>query len=497
MKLQLIFLCAVLSTFTVVSQNVKLSISNTKATDNSEVWFCRSIDGDPINYVIKYDKEIFKQGNILKSFSIDSTMFIMIADNPFVPKIRMVVCKDDSVHILVNQDTISHKVSVHFTGSNAKGHEIYYNSPLFVGGKTLGIVYPFLGKLRNLDEAIEKTEQLKGKLFSPIDSLFNANQISKEYYQFVKLEADAEFLNAILSATSSLLTDQDEKKCILNKNELIKLQIYYCEKYDPFSAKYRNVNYRNENSRRKCILIADRILTKNGNATNLKLWDTNDSYYNFAPKEIQEGMFATDLIFKQKFGMISDAEAMKNYNKFKGIFPKSVFLPVIESSLTLQNNDILPYSLLTYNSATNGLKVIANDSLTTFKKFLNKYFVGKFVVVDMWATYCSPCKIEFAYAKDIHDFLTKHGIELLYFSVDNQNNATGWINDIKKYSLNGYNYFATDNITSYLKEFFSPNYLSIPRYFLFGRNGDLIDNNLPKPSDTDNFKSTILKKLNN
>jgi len=337
MKLQLFFLGIFFSVLSISSQTVKLSIVNPIAKDNSEVWFCRSIDGDPINYIVKYDKEYFSRGEVQKSFSVDSTMFVMIADNLFLPKIRMVVCKDDSVHILVKQDIISHKISVIFAGSNAKGHEAYYNNPLFVGVKIFEIVYSFLGKVQNLDEAIERTEQLKGKLFSPIDSLFSSNQISKEYYQFVKLEAEAEFLNAILSATSTYLMNHDENRWILNISELIKLQIYYCEKYDPFSVKYRNVNYRNENSRRKCLLLSNGTLPKNNIVTNFKLWDANESYCGFAPIEIQERMFATDFIFKQKFGMISDAEAKKKYYKFKGIFPKSVFLKVIESSLTLKN----------------------------------------------------------------------------------------------------------------------------------------------------------------
>ena len=495
MKSKITLICTIISIFSISSQNVRLSITNPKASDNSEVWFCRSIDGDPINYVVKYDKETFKKGVVVKSFSVDTTMFIMIADNPFLPKIRLVVCKNDSIDIQVNQDTITHKTTIHFSGSNSKGNENFYSNSLFLGGKTSKIVYPIIKNAMDLSDAINQTEQLKASLFSPMDSLFKAKEISKEYYQYVKLEGESEFLNAILSITNNFSADSGSEKCSMKERDLKDLQIYYCKKYDPFSDKYRNVNYRNANASIKCVLINNGVLPEKYNLTDLKLWDKENSHYRYASQEIQERLYATDLIFKQKFGMISEVDATEQFNHFRNIFPKSIFLPVIKSSITPQNKDILPLTLTKYNSTTNVFDFITTESMISFPMFIKRHFAGRAVLVDMWATYCSPCKLEFAFAKDVQTFLLKHDIDLLYFSVDNGNNGLGWVNDIKRYNLNGYHYFATDKLGKYLNTFLNSN-LSIPRYLLFDKNGNLVDGNLPKPSEKEVFYNSILTKLN-
>jgi thiol-disulfide isomerase/thioredoxin len=494
MKISLFAFCFTLTILNLSAQRVKISISNPIAEDGTEVFFCRSIDRDPANYIVMYDKTVFKQGNAIKTFDIDSAMFIMIADNPFMPKTRLVVCKGDSIHIQVMQDTIENTKRLYFTGANFKGCQNYYSNPLFLGSKTTSEVHEVLKTATDIKDAIDKTQKLKAELISPMDSLFLQKEISFDYYNYVKLEGDAEFLNAILSVASTISQNFENEKIKLRKSALTDLQKYYCEKYDPFSAKYRNVNYRTANSRRKCHLIADGILLNKSNPANLGLWDKKDSDYNYAPKDIQERMFASDLIFNQKFGMINEANAKKEYQRLKRAFPNSVFLPVIESSFNKEISAIPPFAFARYNKTAKVFNYIEKDSLTTLPAFIKDHFSGRAVMIDMWATYCAPCKIEFAYAKDVQIFLETHGIDLLYFSIDNENNVTGWIKDIDKYNLNGYHYFATDIVSDYLRHYLDQN-ISIPRYLLFDKNGKLVDGDLPRPSEKKIFQLRILNKL--
>ncbi|HEY5462606.1 MAG TPA: redoxin family protein [Hanamia sp.] len=494
MKTPLLTMCLLLIFFKAsAQQNVKISITNPIAKDGTEIFFCRSINGDPSNYVVMYDKAIFEHGNALKTFKINSPMFIMIADNPFMPKIRLVVCKGDSIHIQVNQDTVANTTSIRFAGNNSMGCQNYYNNALFLGSKTSDQVNDVLKTTTNLKDAIDKTENLKVDLFSSMDSLYSKNEISADYYHYVKLEGDAEFLNAVLRIAFFMIQNSKNEKFKLPVNALKALEKFYCEKYDPFSEKYRNVNYRNANARRKCNLIADGVLNKT-KLIYLGLWDNDDTVYHYAPKGIQERMFATELIFMQKFGMINNSDAEKKYEKLKQAFPNSIFLPVIESSFDKDISKIPQFAFGTYNTTSKKFDYIGKDSLTTFPSFIKKHFPNKSVLIDMWATYCSPCKTEFAYAKDVQTFLKNHGIDLLYFSIDNKNNASGWINDIGNFSLNGYHYFATDFVSDYLRSYLGQT-LSIPHYLLFNKRGELVDGDLPRPSEKGIFYSTILDKL--
>lgn len=460
------------------AQNVKVNIHNPIAKDGTEIWFCRSIDGDPAHYVVMYDKVIFKGGKASKSFSVDTTMFIMLANNPYLPKTRFVISKGDVINVNVDQDTILHTQKIAFAGNNASGHEEYYNSPLYLGTKLNIKVKEVITGCTDFKEAVEKLEQLKKNLFSPMDSLYSTHKITKSYYEYVRLEGDAEFSYSVYSITDG--NKYNTNKFQLVESELSGIKQMFLSKYDAFSAPYRNINYRNNIARQRGSAIADGTIKGNYPLYNLKLWDKKQVSNNYIPVAIQEGMFATDLIYKQKFGMISQEEAEKDAERFKRVFPNSVFLPVIQSTFP-EKSKVSPYTFGKYSSETNIFNTIKNDSLVSFPDFITKNFPGKYVMVDLWATWCSPCKQEFAFSKDVAAFLKKNKVELLYFSVDNRENGDNWLKDIQKYKLSGYHYLATDIVSKYLEKYIGN--LSVPRYLLFDDKGNMIDNGLPNPSE--------------
>lgn len=496
MKKLLTFYLFFFSISQLYAQDVKITITNPIAADGTETWFCRSVDGNPENYVVMYDKAFFENGNLFKSFYIDTTMFIMIANNPYVPKIRMVISKGDSVHINVDTDTDSHITKVSFAGNNADGHENYYNNSLFLAGKTEGEVYKTLTTCINYTDAAYKLEQLKADLFKPMHSLFTLKKLTGDYYNYVKLEGDIQFLSSIYNITSTAIYnyDHDKDRFKLKKNDFIQLQKWYFEKYDPFSENYRYNNYRSTASRQKCNLIANRTLSTKTQSNNLNLWDTNTVTYNYAPIEIQEKMFASELIFKQKFGMISDEDAKTGYERLKAAFSNSVFLPVIEQSFNSKESKIPAFAFGKYDKYSRVFDYHQQDS-SGLMELVKKHFPDQAVMVDLWATWCSPCKKEFAYAKDIHSFLKKNKISLLYISVDNRNNVTGWIDDIEKYALDGYHYMGTEKFGISLSSLLKEDQIGIPRYLLFNAEGHLVNKYLPRPSEGNKLYEVILSML--
>lgn len=115
-------------------------------------------------------------------------------------------------------------------------------------------------------------------------------------------------------------------------------------------------------------------------------------------------------------------------------------------------------------------------------------FKDKLVLVDIWASWCSPCREEFKYSKQLKEKLEGKSIEFLYLSIDDNQNA--WISAHKKEGLidhNSYLLLQPDH-TSILK---SNEVISIPRYILIGRDGKIVDNNAPRPSDAKLFNLII------
>ncbi|WP_159478375.1 TlpA disulfide reductase family protein [Dyadobacter sp. 3J3] len=491
--------CLLLFSLFSLGQNVTIRIINPNAKDGTEILYCRSIDGDPIHYALFYDSSVFENGISSKSFDIDSTMFIMVANNPYTPKIRLVIEKGDSINIVIRQDTVMHSMELSFKGKNHAGLYNYFKNSLFLGGKTNNEVYNTLTHSENLSRAIESLEELKDGLFKPMDSLFVLREISKEYYKFVKLEAESEFLAAVLniSGTAEHRYDADKDKFKLSKEDFVSLQRIFCEKYDPFSKRYRNVNYRSANAKKKCRLIEKGTIVSKSQVSNLKLWEQKDQAYNFAPVEIQEQMFSSDLISELKFGTINFSEATNRYERLKKAFPASVFVPVVKTILisNQDRNKVPPYSFVKYESAGKLFQYIEKDSLIILSDFVKRHFPGKAVLVDLWATWCSPCKEEFAFAKDLHSFLKDNEIEILYFSMDKKSNSPRWKKDIELYSLNGYHYLGTDAAADILGKNLNESIIGIPRYFLFNKEGNIVDTNLPRPSNSITLHKRILEKL--
>lgn len=112
------------------------------------------------------------------------------------------------------------------------------------------------------------------------------------------------------------------------------------------------------------------------------------------------------------------------------------------------------------------------------------------MLVDCWASWCAPCLREIPTGKElVKKYADK--IDIVYLSFDW--NTTAWLPKSKALQLNNKNNFY---LTNAFKSCFSLHFgfNSIPHYLLFSPNGQLIEANLPRPSNTKAIKS-ILDKL--
>ena len=113
---------------------------------------------------------------------------------------------------------------------------------------------------------------------------------------------------------------------------------------------------------------------------------------------------------------------------------------------------------------------------TQFKEIID----NKITYIDFWASWCRPCREEMPYSKKLKEEYQKKGINFVYISTDESNLA--WQKAIKQMDLpkkenyvvpKGYD----SEITKKLK------IISIPRYIIIDKNGQVINPNAPRPSD--------------
>ncbi len=115
---------------------------------------------------------------------------------------------------------------------------------------------------------------------------------------------------------------------------------------------------------------------------------------------------------------------------------------------------------------------------------------GKYVYIDVWATWCGPCKREIPSLKKIeHDYKGKN-IEFVSISVDDARRSGGgsldvakekWRTMIAEKELGGIQLFSDNNWNSE----FIKNYKieGIPRFILIDPNGNIVSADAPRPSD--------------
>lgn len=114
-----------------------------------------------------------------------------------------------------------------------------------------------------------------------------------------------------------------------------------------------------------------------------------------------------------------------------------------------------------------------SDGEKILRKLMEPY-KGKFVLLDIWGTWCGPCVAALANSQEEYERLKDFDLAYLYLA--NRSSDEGWKNVIKEYNVTG------DNVTHYnlppeqqsaIEIFLGVH--AFPTYKLFDREGNLLD----------------------
>ena len=106
---------------------------------------------------------------------------------------------------------------------------------------------------------------------------------------------------------------------------------------------------------------------------------------------------------------------------------------------------------------------------------------GKYVYIDVWATWCGPCRAELPSLKSVEEKYKGKNIEFVSISVDVEKDHDKWKNFVKDKELGGTQLIADKNWLSDFIKSFSIN--SIPRFILIDPKGNVVDADAARPSD--------------
>lgn len=167
---------------------------------------------------------------------------------------------------------------------------------------------------------------------------------------------------------------------------------------------------------------------------------------------------------------IENANYKNTYNDFISITND----PKIKEILTTNYNNTIavepgkPSPVFNYENQKGG-----TTSLESLK--------GKYVYIDVWATWCGPCRQEIPSLEKVEEQFQGKNIVFVSISIDNSQDKEKWSNLISKNKMSGIQLLADKEWDSkFIKEY---NIRGIPRFILIDTNGNIVNAQAPNPSN--------------
>ena len=113
-------------------------------------------------------------------------------------------------------------------------------------------------------------------------------------------------------------------------------------------------------------------------------------------------------------------------------------------------------------------------------------FKGKFVYIDIWATWCGPCVREIPFLQKLEEKYHDKNIVFVSISIDKQNDIDKWKKMVKDKELGGVQLLADNDWNSDFVKAFGVK--SIPRFILINPNGVVVKAVADRPSDPELVK---------
>lgn len=280
-----------------------------------------------------------------------------------------------------------------------------------------------------------------------LDSIYSISKISEKYFRFYDLKIQYELK----------LIDLSDNKTVL-KNDFIQDSLLNFSYYRDFiEATY----YQNQNTDSK--IVFDGL--------------QNDKRLS---REVRKYLMFRFLIDASESGKSNNIK-LEYFKKFKEKYKedtvlinylKSTYYSSEEMEKELKLKDI------------NGEIKILDDLLTSYK--------GNVIYVDFWASWCHPCREEMPFSKHLREYYKQKNVVFIYLAINDK--FENWEIAIKEEGLESFqnSYFITNPKNSKLIDELGIN--SIPRFLLYDKTGKLVNDNAPRPSDTE-IKQEINKYL--
>jgi thiol-disulfide isomerase/thioredoxin len=174
-----------------------------------------------------------------------------------------------------------------------------------------------------------------------------------------------------------------------------------------------------------------------------------------------------------------EKELIPLYEEFKQTYPNSLYLAAMQGYY----EEICAFHA-PKNLSDDIQFMTDTEGISTMEALLSR-FAGKKLYVDVWATWCGPCKEEFVNEKSLHELLESKGYEMLYLSVDKEEADVQWRDMVAYYQLRGQHIRAGEALINDLQRLYGANgVMAIPWNMIVDTHGRIVQLHAPRPSES-------------
>lgn len=486
MKRTIILFLFSLIGYAVFSQN---TIIRFQTDTNAKLRIYRPIDGQYNSSYITEKIELNANKEYTYKLHVDGFCTLKFEfSNSGLNFVKVLLCENDTLKVINRANKIT------FEGKNSKGNQYLHQSSVgkyddkiseFINRKK-NEVFDFEGLMNNIQDSIIDVFQSDVQLMESqkeISPLF-AKAMNKSLYNATSFSLFLQLRSLMVLKTSLYKLSELDSVRIMKKLDAIfydeirddndVFKYYYTLPFISFySFKYHQIKLQGK--------------IEPLNEYEKEVFGTF-KYYTLAPEELRYYLLANEFLFQLK-NKYSTFDIEKTNALLNEKIPGSEYLPIF-SQLIKNNNQAKS------ETTSEGIKIIDGSKINSLRDLMKaEGLKGKYGYIDLWATYCSPCKVQFQYNDELHKVLNLYeNIEKIYISVDDEKDHELWKEQISYFQLKGYHLRASASLKENIQNLvFGKELMSVPRYILVDKEGNILNNNLPLPKNTFILKKEIDK----
>ena len=431
------------------------------------------------HWVLKASAPVDAQGNFHIKIPCEQTSIVAIGGSDRTKKILIL---SPGEHYTLSLGADKDEDFFEAKGPNEEGQKLFQALP------NPGFVQAAARKYFKdtvVSEIKSKIAAEKAKDLEPFSALLKAKKITPAFYELVKADRDCYYatMQAQIVWVKLLRTDPDQIKTFspahrswfaetLKEYPISSNNLTRSFWWQEYADTYQNVSI---------------YLDKDFDPKQHEERYNNQTAHTFQMEDAPK-RFTGEFLEYFQFSYLYSACLQKEYEKelialvekFKQQYPQSFFTKYLQPLV----DPIVEYHQAQAADFSDKYHFVENyASLNSLEEAL-KAFKGKKLYIDVWATWCGPCKAEFAHKEGLKKLLAEKGYDILYISIDEPERDEAWKGMIKFYKLEGNHLRTNKDFTNDLVKIFDQSgSISIPWYLIVNEDGEIVTTKAKRPSN--------------